>query len=159
MLELAEIIRRHGPEYLAHYGDRLLPSHRRALADIEACRTAKLGGHVYLCTPCQHRQYEYHSCKNRHCPKCQNEQASHWLERQRRWLLPTHYFLATFTLPAELRPLARSHQKLFYKIMFQAAAASLQKLTLDPRFIGGQIGMVGVLQNNSKTGGVLWFSP
>ena len=146
MLELAEIIRRHGPEYLARYGDRLLPSHRRALADIEACRTAKLGGHVYLCEPCQHRQYEYHSCKNRHCPKCQNEQATRWLVRQQRWLLPTHYFLVTFTLPAELRPLARSHQKLIYKLLFQAAASSLQKLALDPRFVGGQIGMVGVLQ-------------
>ncbi len=145
MLELAEIIRRHGPVYLAHYGDHLLPSHRRALADIEACRTAKLGGHVYLCKPCQHHQYEYPSCKNRHCPKCQNEQATRWLTRHRRWLLPTHYFLATFTLPAGLRPLARSHQKLFYRLLFQTAAAALQKLALDPRFVGGKIGMMGVL--------------
>ncbi len=146
MLELADIIRRHGAEYLARYGDRLLPSHRRALADIEACRTPQLGGHVYLCKPCHFLKYEYHSCQNRHCPKCQNEQATRWLQRQRRWLLPTHYFLATFTLPAQLRPLARSHQKLFYNLMFQAAAASLQKLALDPRFVGGQIGLVGVLQ-------------
>jgi len=145
MLELADIIRRHGPEYLAHYQARMLPSHRRTLADIAACRTAKLGGHVYLCPPCQQRHYQYHSCKNRHCPKCQNQQATRWLTRQRRWLLPTHYFLATFTLPAALRPLARSHQKLFYQLLFQTAAAALQKLALDPRFVGGQIGMIAVL--------------
>lgn len=151
MLELADIIRCHGPQYLAHYQDRMLPSHRRALAEIAACRTAKLGGHVYLCPPCQQRQYQYHSCKNRHCPKCQNEQATRWLTRQRRWLLPTHYFLATFTLPAGLRPLARSHQKLFYRLLFQTAAAALQKLALDPRFVGGRIGLIGVLHTWTRT--------
>jgi Putative transposase/Transposase zinc-binding domain len=145
MLELADIVRRYGPEYLARYRQKLLPSHRRTLADIAACRTAQLGGHVYLCPACQQRQYQYHSCKNRHCPKCQNDQATRWLTRQRRWLLPTHYFLATFTLPAGLRSLARSHQKLCYRLLFQAAAAALQKLARDPRFVGGQIGMIGVL--------------
>ena len=151
MLELADIVRRHGPQYLARYQQKLLPSHRRALADIAACRTAKLGGHVYLCPPCQQRQYQYHSCKNRHCPKCQNDQATRWLTRQRRWLLPTHYFLLTFTLPAALRPLARSHQKLGYRLLFQTAAAALQKLALDPRFVGGQMGMIAVLHTWTRT--------
>jgi hypothetical protein len=95
---------------------------------------------------CQKRQYEYHSCKNRHSPKCQNQQATRWLERQRRWLLPTHNFLATFTLPAGLRPLARSHQKAVYRCLFQAAAQALQKLARDPRFVGGQSGKIPVLQ-------------
>jgi hypothetical protein len=151
MLELADIVRRHGPQYLAQFHPRLLPSHRRALADIAACRTQALGGHVYLCPPCQQRQYQYHSCKNRHCPKCQNEQATRWLTQQRRWLLPTHYFLVTFTLPAGLRPAARSHQKLFYRLLFQTAAAALQKLALDPRFVGGQIGMIAVLHTWTRT--------
>ena len=145
MIELAEIIRRHGPEYLARFQNRILPSHRRALEDIAACRTAQLGGHVYCCQPCQQMLYEYHSCKNRHCPKCQNEQATRWLERQREWLLPTHYFLVTFTLPEGLRKLARSNQKIIYKILFQTAASSLKKLARDPHYVGGEIGMVGVL--------------
>ena len=57
MLELADIVGRYGPDYLARYQDRMLPSHRCALADIAACRTAQLGGHVYFCPPCQKRQY------------------------------------------------------------------------------------------------------
>jgi hypothetical protein len=145
MLELADIVRRHGPLFLARYQHRMLPSHRRALADIAACRTAELGGHVYRCQPCQQYRYEYHSCQNRHCPKCQNDQATRWLIRQRRWLLPTHYFLATFTLPGALRSLARSHQKTVYRCLFQAAAQALQKLARDPRLVGGQIGMIAVL--------------
>jgi hypothetical protein len=60
-------------------------------------------------------------------------------------LLPAPYFLLTFTLPGELRRVARSHQKLVYHLLFRASADAVQYLAQDPRFIGGQIGMVGVL--------------
>lgn len=55
------------------------------------------------------------------------------------------YFLVTFTLPAALRAFARSHQKLIYNLLFRAAAQALLQLAQDERFIGGLIGMVGVL--------------
>jgi hypothetical protein len=60
-------------------------------------------------------------------------------------LLPIHYFLVTFTLPSELRPVARSNQKAIYNLLFQSSAAALQKLAKDPRFVGGDIGMMGGL--------------
>jgi hypothetical protein len=145
MLEVADILRLHGPEYRARFSQRMLPSHLRAMQDIEQCRTASLGGQVYFCTQCQERRYSYHSCKNRHCPKCQNEQADDWLQAQKELLLPTPHFLVTFTLPAELRPLARRHQKTIYNLLFRASAAALQQLAHDPRFVGGRLGMVGVL--------------
>ncbi len=145
MVEVAEIFRLHGPAYREKFSDRLLPSHRRAMQDIEQCRTATRGGQVYFCQQCQQQRYSYHSCKNRHCPKCGNEQATAWLQAQHHLLLPTHYFLVTFTLPAELRAIARSHQKLIYNLLFRAASQALLKLAQDPRFCGGLIGMVGVL--------------
>jgi hypothetical protein len=145
MIELADIFRRHGPAYRAKFADRLLPSHLAAMEAIEQCRTEALGGHLYQCTACGELAYSYHSCKNRHCPKCQNEAATRWLEQQRTLLLPVPYFLVTFTLPAELRPVARSHQHCLDNLLFQTSAAALQALTLDPRYLGGQIGMVGVL--------------
>ena len=74
---------------------------------IETCRTEALGGQVYVCPDCEQVQYSYHSCRNRHCPKCQNEHAQAWLEQQQAMLLPVPYFLLTFTLPAGLRELAR----------------------------------------------------
>jgi hypothetical protein len=61
-------------------------------------------------------------------------------------LLPTPYFMVTFTLPQELRALARRNQKLIYNLLFRTSAAALQQLAQDPRFVGGQIGMIGVLQ-------------
>jgi hypothetical protein len=146
MPELADVFRLHGPAYPAKYGKNILPSHRRVLQDVCDCRTEALDGHVYKCPQCLRKRYVYHSCKNRHCPKCQNDQADTWLARQQRLLLPVTYFMATFTLPAEFRALVRSHQKALYNLLFRASSASLQKLARDPKYVGGTIGMMGVLQ-------------
>jgi putative transposase/transposase-like zinc-binding protein len=145
MVEVADIFRLHGPDYRTKFAARMLPSHLRAMQDIETCRTASLGGQLYYCAQCQEQRYSYHSCKNRHCPKCQNEQANQWLKEQKDLLLHTHHFLVTFTLPQELRVLARSHQKTIYNLLFRASAAALLRLAQDPRFVGARLGMVGVL--------------
>ena len=98
------------------------------------------------CPECQQDHYQYHSCKNRHCPKCQHEQVEHWLAQQRALLLPVGYFLATFTLPRGLRALARRHQKVVYDLLFRASQQALQTLAADPRYLGGTLGLLGVLQ-------------
>jgi len=145
MVELAHILRQYAAAYQQTYQDRLLPSHRRVMGDIINCRTEVLGGHLYTCQDCQATQYSYHSCQNRHCPKCQHQAGQEWLLRQQELLLPVPYFLLTFTLPAELRPLARSNQKLVYNPLFRSAATATQQLSQDPRYVGGRIGMIGVL--------------
>ena len=85
----------------------MLPSHLAAMRAIEQCRTEALGGHLYYCADCDESWYSYHSCRNRHCPKCQQDAAQAWLEKQHDLLLPVPYFLVTFTLPQSLRSLAR----------------------------------------------------
>jgi len=143
MLEGADIIRRHGVAYRAQYP--LLPSQKRALQDIEACRTAYFGGQLKQCDECGGQVYAYHSCCNRHCPKCHGDQTERWLAQQQPHLLPCPYFLVTFTLPAELRPLAFAHQKIVYGLMMRCAAAALQKLALDPQYLGGKPAALAVL--------------
>jgi rhodanese-related sulfurtransferase len=145
MFEVAEIIRRHGAAYRQKFGDRLLPSHRRVLADLQHCRTPYFGGQLWQCDHCGQRRYSYHSCRNRHCPKCHGDQTARWLQNQRRRLLPCAHYLLTFTLPSELRPLARAHQKTVYALLLQCAAAALQSLARDPRYLGATVGMLGVL--------------
>jgi len=145
MVEMAEIFRQHGPSYRAKYEREMLPSHRQAMGAIERCRTPALGGHVYTCEACGETQYQYHSCRNRHCPKCQNDKGQQWLEQQQDMLLPVPHFLVTVTLPSELRLLALRHQKQVYELLFRTSAAAMQHLAGDPRFMGGQMGMVGVL--------------
>jgi hypothetical protein len=143
--ELATIFRRHGSAYRTVRGQPMVPSHRRAIQDIIRCRTEALGGHVYQCSDCRETEYRYHSCRNRHCPKCQSGTGQRWLAKQQALLLPVPYFLMTFTLPASLRQTALRNQKAVYNILFRTSAAALQKLAGDSRFVGGQIGMVGVL--------------
>ena len=144
-LELADLFREYGAEYRNKYADKLLPSHRQAMWAIESCRTERLGGQVFGCDTCREFQYSYHSCRNRHCPKCQHELTQNWLQVQQGLLLNVPYFFLTFTLPSELRILVRANQKALYSLLFQASAEATQKLALDPRYIGGQIGLVGVL--------------
>jgi len=146
MTTLGEIVRQYGEAYRARYGEQLLPSQAAALHAIEACRTEALGGRVYRCEACQTSHYRYHSCRNRHCPRCQHEAAQQWLARQEALLLPVPYFLVTFRLPSGLREAAYRHQRLVYDAFFRASAAALQQLAKDERFVGAQIGMLGVLQ-------------
>ena len=142
-VELADIVRAAGPQLCAQLAP--LPSQRQALADILRCRTAALGGQVFQCEQCQARHYSYHSCGNRHCPKCHGEQTDQWLDKQRERLLPTAYYLVTFTLPATLRSLAYAHQKTVYGLLMQAAAATINTLCADPKWMGGQPAILAVL--------------
>lgn len=143
MLEVADVVRAAGAEVCARLA--VLPSQQRALQAILQCRTPALGGEVYGCTQCGALHYSYHSCGNRHCPKCHGQQTEQWLEKQRLRLLPCPYYLLTFTLPSELRALARSEQKLVYGLLLSTAAASIQKLCDDPQWMGGQPSVMGLL--------------
>lgn len=145
MLEVADVLRRAGDVYLRKFGEAMPQSHRRALHDIRHCRTAVFGGHVYRCDLCEHRQYAYHSCKNRNCPNCQGDDTERWLAERRNELLDVPYFHLVFTLPEELRPIVRRHQKTLYGVLMKAAAKSLMKLAADPRYVGGRIGILAVL--------------
>lgn len=146
MIELAEVFRQHGPAYRDKFRGRIPARHLKGMQAIEQCRTEALGGHVYTCEACDQIRYSYHSCKNRHCPKCQNQAGQQWLEKQQALLLPVPYFMVTFTLPEGLRAFARRQQRQVYDLLFQTSAAALQQLAQDPRFVGGQIGFLGVLQ-------------
>ncbi|MQA92864.1 MAG: IS91 family transposase, partial [Gemmatimonas sp.] len=91
-----------------------------------------LGGSLYECDDCGAVDYSYHSCRNRHCPKCQDDRAQIWLEHLRARLLPCDHYLITFTLPALLRPLARSHPQIVYSILLREAAATLRRSPMIP---------------------------
>jgi len=147
--DLAEICRTAAGSYLARFGDRVLPSHRRAMRAITDCRTPALGGQLYECE-CGVNRPVYHSCRNRHCPKCQGGVAHQWLEKQRGLLLPTGYALATCTLPSELRNIARSEQRKVYSILMQEAAHALLDVTSKKALIGGEVPIMAVLHTWSR---------
>jgi hypothetical protein len=129
----------------------MLPSHVRAIADIQNCRTPLLGAQVAQCTRCRSVHLLFHSCGNRACPRCGRDATNRWLARQRELLLPVRYFHVVFTLPAELRRITRSHQKPLLSALFRAAFESLAELCSDPHFLGAQIGALAVLHTWTRT--------
>ncbi len=145
MLEVADVFRRFAEDYLAAHGASMLPSHRRAIADIMACRTEALGGHLYRCTACGEEVFAWHSCKNRNCPKCHSGQTRRWLERRRAEMLPLGYFHVTVTIPAELRALFRANQRDCYDLFMKAAAEAIIELARNPRYVGATVGVLAVL--------------
>lgn len=151
MTSLTEVVRQHGPSYLARYQGRVLRGHACALHAIATCRTASLGGHVAHCTRCDEHHLLYHSCRHRACPQCGHDATERWLERQRELLLPVPYFHVVLTLPAELRRVVRTHQKALLPVLFRAAFESLAALCSDPKFAGGQIGALAVLHTWTRT--------
>jgi hypothetical protein len=152
MPSVAEVVRRYGGAYLERFGATMPTAHRKVLAAIAACRTGELGLVVYRCECCGQVQAMGRSCGNRHCPTCQRDKAEAWLEHQTDRLLPCPYFLVTFTLPAELRDVARSHQRVVYAALFEASSAALRRLAADPKFVGtDRIGFFGVLHTWGRT--------
>jgi hypothetical protein len=151
VVELADIVRVAGPAYAQAHAGRLLPSQRRALDDIVDCRTPALGGSLYRCDACGALDYRYHSCRNRHCPKCQGDRAQRWLERVQRRLLPCDHYLLTFTLPHPLRAVARRHQRVVYAALLREAAAAVQTVADDRTWVGGTLGILAVLHTWSRT--------
>ena len=147
MVELADVLRRFADAYLAVHGPAMPAAHRRAIADIIACRTPALGGQLWRCDHCQAEIFAYHSCKNRSCPKCHTEQTRLWLAHRRAEMLPTPYFHVVITVPQELRAALRSNQRDGYGVLIKAAAAAIIELARDRRFVGGTVGVLAVLHS------------
>lgn len=115
------------------------------MRDITRCRTAALGGHLQKCNACGDERPAYNSCRNRHCPKCQALPQARWVDKQMDRVLPVTCYHVVFTVPAELRPLAKMHPRAIYDLLFRAASDTLLTLGQDPRWLGAQLGITSVL--------------
>jgi hypothetical protein len=148
-VELADIVHRHGAAFRAAH--RLCGVQHRALRAIERCRTAALGGELRACDACGTQRYVYHSCRNRHCPKCQTRAKERWLADRRAELLPVPYYHLVFTLPHELNALAQGNPRALYAMLFAAAAETLVEFGRNPRWLGGEIAATLVLHTWGQT--------
>ena len=145
-LEVADLVRTAGTEFLERNRQWIRWPHIKVLLAIARCRTAALGGHIDQCTRCGHRAtISYNSCRNRHCPKCQTGAREHWLEARRRELLPSPYAHVVFTLPQQLAPLALQNKKIIYDLLLRTSAETLLEVARNPRRLGAEIGFFSVL--------------
>jgi Putative transposase/Transposase zinc-binding domain len=143
-LELADIFSSHAEAYCRSH--HVTASERKVIRAVMACRTAALGGHREWCQQCGHEWYRYHSCRNRHCPKCQTLAKASWLEKRQQELLPVPYFHNVFTLPHELNRLilaSERNRRALLDLLFHAAAQTL--LAFGQNNLGGKVGFTMVL--------------
>jgi len=120
---------------------------QKVLQRLKTCRTASLGYHVYRCSDdaCGHIKYQYHSCRDRHCPNCGAIKKQEWIEARTQELLPVKYYHVVFTLPHELNSLVMGHRKFLFKLIFDAAAQTLLCFAKDPKYLGATPGIISVL--------------
>lgn len=147
---LAEIIRTGLPDLLQHYAHRLTGHQRRALSRMAQCRTGAFGETLLHCRACQHTAVRLRSCGHRSCPTCQQHTASQWLARQSARLLPVDYFMATFTVPRALRPVAYREPERVYPLLFAAVADTLKSFGLRHPKLAAEIGFSIVLHTHSR---------
>jgi hypothetical protein len=149
-MELASIINQYYVSFMTKHSDTLLPGHLKALNAIRRCRTPDSGEVFTLCNQCGHSQWNPMSCGHRSCPKCQNHETSRWIDRQQDKLLPSPYFMVTFTLPYTFRPLLFYHQKEIYPFLFSCAASTLSDFASNPENLGVKVGMSIVLHTHNR---------
>ncbi len=142
--ELADIFRQYGAAYQRTH--RMNGAQCKAVWAITHCRTAALGGEHRWCNACGFQHLTYHSCRNRHCPKCQSTATAAWVAARQQELLPVPYFHNVFTLPHDLNPLilySQRNARALLGLLFDATAATL--LEFGRKHLGGQVGFTLVL--------------
>lgn len=150
MIRLAGIIETSEAGFLQQYTGKLLASQRHALNAIKNCRSAMSPKMQAECGGCDEQIYLPHSCGHRSCPHCQAHESQRWIERQVQKLVPGDYFMLTFTLPAELRPLARANQQVIYNLIMQSAWDTVRTFSQNDKKLQGDAGAVAVLHTHSR---------
>jgi len=150
MMLLSDVVTTFEEELRQQFGAQLLPGHERALHAMATCRTEASPVMLVDCPDCGHREFIPHSCGHRLCPHCQHHEGQQWLERQRAKLLPVDYYLVTFTLPRQWRPLVWRHQRLCYDRLLTLAWQTLLSFGLNDAKLKGKMGAHAVLHTNSR---------
>lgn len=145
VLGLQQVMDRFLPAYRKQHC--LSPQQAKVMGAIRACRTDVLGGQYVLCEQCGFSQIRYHSCRNRHCPQCQQQATQHWCEQRLQHVLPVDYFHLVFTLPHELNGWVQLHPEVIYRLLFHAAWLTLKAFGADKKRLHGEVGMTAVLHS------------
>jgi len=149
-MKLASLVKRYRQGFEQKYAGVITKPVRKAINAVLACQTEHYGQMQLCCPQCQAKAQHFHSCGHRSCPQCQHYDTGVWLERQTQKLLPVEYYMATFTLPRELRALGWHHQRTLYSLLFECAISTLKSFGLNEDALGGELGLTAVLHTHSR---------
>jgi len=139
------------------YGDEYIKNHNlskeqwKVFNAIRNCGTKELGYHICTCQDCGEEYFGFNSCRNRHCPMCQNYRREKWIQNESSYLLDSKYFHIITTVPYELNDLFLYNQKICYDILFKATSESILELCDDPKWLGAKVGITSILHTWGQT--------
>lgn len=144
------------------YGEEYAETHKmsneqwKVFNAIRNCGTKNLGYHICTCEECGEEYFGFNSCRNRHCPMCQNYAREKWIQKESSYLLETKYFHIVTTVPYELNEIFLYNQKICYDILFKATSESILTLANDTKWLGAKVGITSILHTWGQT---LTFHP
>jgi hypothetical protein len=138
------IFREYGFEYRQAYPSTT-QFEKKVMRSIEACRTEEMGGRIEVCEECGHKITLYNSCRNRHCPQCQNMKKERWILERKEETLPFTYFHIVFTLPHALNPVVFKNKRALYNLMFSSCSEALRSVSAQEKYFGADIGFFAIL--------------
>jgi len=138
------IFREHGDAYREKYPGMTVYE-KKVMRSIELCRTEELGGRTEVCDKCGHSIILYNSCRNRHCPQCQNMKKEKWILDRRKDVLPFTYFHIVFTLPDALNRIVFRNKKIIFDLMFRICRETLLSVSAEEKYFGADIGFFAIL--------------
>ena len=142
-LTLQHLLHRHLDDYTQ--GHKLDSQRLKVCRHLMDCHTPALGGIAYQCDHCDSEVPLYHSCRDRHCPQCQQRATRQWSEHQQQAVLPVTYHHLVFTLPHELNGWVQLHPEVIYVLLFKTVWKTLKAFGVDRKRLNGKLGMTAVL--------------
>ena len=143
MEKIQEIINKGWKKYNENH--KVVGYKKKVVTAISNCKTGAIGAHKYVCDECGYEEIAYNSCRNRHCPNCQAGKKLQWIEARKEEVLNIKYYHVVYTIPDELNLLTLQNQSKIYKILFKASAETLQELSEDKKYLGGEVGFFSIL--------------
>jgi hypothetical protein len=143
LITIADILNEYGGSYISR--KNIWGQQKGIIHLLSACHTSLLGSHFEKCDQCSYLGKAYNSCRNRHCPACQQKDKLKWLDKRMQELLPVGYYHLVFTIPHELNPLCLKNKKVMYDILFNAASQTILELSKDTKHLGADTGLISVL--------------
>lgn len=146
---IQDIFRQYGDEYINKHN--LSKEQWNVFNAIRSCGTKKLGYHICTCSECGEEYFGYNSCRNRHCPMCQNYAREKWIQKESSYLLDSKYFHIITTVPYELNEIFLYNPKICYNILFKATSESILQLCENPKWLGAKVGITSILHTWGQT--------
>ena len=146
---IQDIFLKYGDEYIQEH--HLSKEQWKIFNAIRNCGTKNLGYHICTCEECGEEYFGFNSCRNRHCPVCQNYAREKWIRKESSYLLDSKYFHIVTTVPYELNEIFLLNQNICYNILFKATSESILELGEDPKWLGAKVGITSILHTWGQT--------